>query len=199
MIKKILSATFIVIGVLLVGTSAYLFFNNNQAEELAETSSQNVLIQFEEEIENYISETETVIPSYYVSSSEQSEVLIDDNLYVAILTIPSLNLELPIQSSWSYEKLSLSPCFYQTEPMSIAGHNYQAHFGNLYKLEVGDTASLTYISGAIQEYQVVSVTIIHESDVDELDNSDYDLSLFTCNYNNNSERVLVRLNKITSK
>lgn len=195
MSKKKISNIFICLGIILVAISSYLFYQNVQIEETAQTSSDYAVDKFYEEIENQEEiNTESLSTDIFIVEDE-TEVLIDDTLYKAVLTIQSLGLELPIQSSWSYEKLSLSPCIYQSEPLSIAGHNYTAHFGKLKNLSIGDTATLTYVSGEIVEYQVVSVTLIHETDTEELENSDYDLSLFTCNYTNNNERVLVRLNE----
>lgn len=181
MTKRRWSNLFIFIGVIFIGIAVWFVYQNSQVEEYAKNASEEVLNNIYEEIDD--SDIEEM----------QSEIAIDDNLYMAIIKIPSLGLELPVQSTWSYDKLKISPCLYKSEPMSIAAHNYTSHFGTIKNLEIGDTVTLTYFTGEVEEFEVVLVTKIHETDMEELEDSEYDLSLFTCNYSNNTERILVRL------
>ena len=43
---------------------------------------------------------------------KMTEVEINGNLYIGYLSIPALNLELPIMSTWSYPQLQIAPCRY---------------------------------------------------------------------------------------
>ena len=58
--------------------------------------------------------------------------------FSAVLSIPSLSLELPVRDKWSYPGLRRSPCRFSgsayTDDLVICGHNYGAHFGNLKNL-----------------------------------------------------------------
>jgi sortase A len=67
---------------------------------------------------------------------------IDGQDYIGYLSIPALDLELPVMSSWDEERLKIAPCrhFGSTwnDNLVIAGHNYKRHFGFLSKLERGD-------------------------------------------------------------
>lgn len=190
---KWLSDILIVLGILMILIALCMFYDNYKAEELAETSSEEIVKEIYEIIEDDgIDES---------NDSQEVEPLSDstnisEDQYLGILYIPSLDLELPVQNTWSYDKLNISPCLYQSEPMSIAAHNYQAHFGNIDELELGDGVTLLLVNGEIIEYEVVLVDKIYETQVEELEDSQYDLTLFTCNYSNNTERILVRLKQI---
>ena len=41
---------------------------------------------------------------------KMTEVEIDGNLYIGYISIPALNKELPVMSTWSYPKLKIAPC-----------------------------------------------------------------------------------------
>ncbi len=60
---------------------------------------------------------------------------IDGNYYIGVLTIPSLDLSLPVMEDWDDEKLKISPCRYAgslyQKNLVIAGHNYQRHFNGI--------------------------------------------------------------------
>ena len=70
---------------------------------------------------------------------------------MGVLTIPVLDLELPVLTDWSYEKLKKAPCHYygscHEKDFVIAAHNYNAHFGRLSKLQAGDDVMFTDVSG----------------------------------------------------
>lgn len=202
MTKKKVSNVCILMGSILIIIAMGILFRNIQLERIASASSAEALAFINEAIENTdgIENADEMAGSddEYSLDEDSETIVFDGNQYNVVLSIPALNLELPIQSSWSYEQLNISPCIYQYQPLSIAGHNYTAHFGNIGSLEIGDTITLTYISGYVATYQVVSVVTIHETDIEEVVDSDYDLTLFTCNYNDNTERILVRFEQISS-
>lgn len=198
-LKQLLSKIFIIIGTAFIGVSIVLFVDAYKTEKNATETSQLarniILTQIEQNINQ---DKEPISPTIFpqIENEINEVVTIDDSLYVGLLAIPKLGLELPIQTSWSYPKLKNSPCIYQESPFSIAGHNYQAHFANIGNLQIGDEIFYTTINGNTYAYEVILIETIHGSETEKLDDFSYDLSLFTCNYNNNSERVLVRLGKI---
>ena len=63
------------------------------------------------------------------------EVEIDGRSYIGKLVIPLQGLELPVQASWDYPALRVSPCRYAGSAYAgdlvIAAHNYASHFGGL--------------------------------------------------------------------
>ncbi len=126
--------------------------------------------------------------------SEMKTITIGEYDYIGALEIPIIDLCLPIVSDWDYEKLDLAPCrqfgAIQTNDLVIAGHNYRRHFKYLYKLEAGDAVYLTDADGTIIEYVVAKNRTLKATEVDTVQNSEYDLVLYTCTYTG-TERVVV--------
>lgn len=204
--NKHLSKIFIIIGVFFIFTSVVLYFENYKLEQTAkinsEFASNLVLNQIKENIEKINQQTpQTQLLEYETQQPEsqvdiQQAVIIDGNVYVGMLEIPALSLNLPVQGSWSYQKLRNSPCIYKNEPFSIMAHNYNSHFANIGKLKISDQVRYTNLYGEQTIYKVVAIESIHEIEVSKLNDFSYDLTLVTCNYNNNKLRTLVRLEKI---
>ena len=119
--------------------------------------------------------------------------------YVGILTIPSLELELPVASVWSYPALQLAPCRFTgsayTDDLVIAGHNYTSHFADLHSLQQGDLLSFTDVDGNVFAYRVAETEILGENDVEEMTGSGYALTLFSCTVGG-QYRVTVRCERI---
>ncbi|WP_461811644.1 sortase [Faecalimonas sp.] len=115
--------------------------------------------------------------------------------YFGILTIPKLGLELPVQSKWSYPQLKKSPCIYtgsiQDGGLVILAHNYRRHFGKISNLSIGDVVNLTDATGQEYVYLVEEVFTMEATEVEEMANNKYDLTLFTCTYGGKA-RVTVR-------
>ncbi|MFI3114781.1 MAG: sortase [Clostridia bacterium] len=197
MLDRIMGNIFTVIGVGFVSVALFLCLENVHEEKVALSSSENALFF----ITTHIGESEfnsDILVEEYVDDFELSMVeplMIDGNLYAGMLDIPDLQLQLPIQSEWSYPKLKISPCIYKEEPFSILAHNYNAHFAKIGTLKIGAEVSYITINGYKTDYKVVSIEQINEKDVEKLNDLSYDLSLVTCNYDNNTQRIVVRLVK----
>ncbi len=130
---------------------------------------------------------------------EEDELEIDGNLYIGYITIPSLSLELPVMSEWSYANLKIAPCrqfgSVKENSLVIAAHNYSRHFGSLKYLSGGDEVYFTSIDGMQYAYKVAIVETLNPTQVDEVQNSDYDLVLYTCTLGGKS-RVTVFCDRI---
>lgn len=114
------------------------------------------------------------------------------------LSIPSLELELPVQAEWSYLALKTSPCRYAGTPeagLVIAAHNYEQHFARLNLLTAGDTVEFTDVSGTAHRYTVMQVETLAPTAVEEMTGGDWNLTLFTCTYSGQA-RVTVRCVKM---
>lgn len=115
--------------------------------------------------------------------------------YMGCLTIPELDLELPVMADWSDEKLKVSPCRYYgspaTEDAVLMAHNYAPFFGHLKNLSVGDALSFTDVSGQVWAYTVAELEVLPPSAVQEMVHSGYPLTLFTCT-DDNANRLTVR-------
>lgn len=125
-------------------------------------------------------------------------VLIDQDLYIGILEIPSMDISLPVMGEWDYPKLRKAPCRYtgtvEQNNLIIAGHNYEHHFGGLKTLEAGAKVRFIDLGGAIYEYEVVKQEVLPKDAVEEMQEGDWDLTLFTCTVGG-AKRVTVRCKK----
>ena len=144
---------------------------------------------------------ETEVPDYILNPNMDMPVQTVDGVdYIGILEIPSLGLELPVISSWSYPNLKTAPCRYSgsayTNNFVIAAHNYKSHFGNLKNLSDGEKVIFTDVDGNVFTYEVVLRETLEPTAVEEMTGGGYSLSLFTCNASG-SCRLTVRSELIT--
>ena len=182
---------FIIIGILLIGASLALFIKNYRDNKIAEDSSKKILSIMEKNKE----EKETI----KLTSSKTNESYINGDLYMGILYIPALNMELPIMSNYSYENLQKAPCIYygsiKTNDLIICAHSYKAHFKYLNKLNTKDYIIIKDTEEKEHHYQVVSIEILDDTDVIEMIENEYDLTLYTCT-SDGKKRITIRCNKI---
>lgn len=126
---------------------------------------------------------------------------IDGYGYIGYLTVPALELELPVMSECDYSRLKISPCRYfgstKTDNLVIAAHNYKHHFGYLGHLNQGDIVIFTDMDAKVYTYKVESVELLSPTDVDKVKNTGDDLILYTCNYSG-SMRITVRCSYVTA-
>lgn len=186
--KKRIGQILMWIGVLLVAGGLLLFGYNRTTEYAAGKASNAALKAVQEQIvKNRRGEEAT----------PHSEPVLewDDTQYFGVLTIPKLGLELPVQSDWSYPQLRKTPCVYtgsvQNGGLVILAHNYARHFGRIDSLRQGDAVRLTGAAGQEYEYLVEDVFVMDATEVADMTDSSYDLSLFTCTYGGKA-RVTVR-------
>ena len=143
---------------------------------------------------------EQEIPDYILNPKMDMPVMeIDGNDYIGTLSIPSLELSLPVMSEWSYPKLRIAPCRYTGSAYQgnfvIAAHNYRTHFGLLGDLNAGDQVEFTDTDGNTFFYEVGEVQVLEPTAIEEMVESDWDLSLFTCTLGGRT-RLTVRCKKI---
>ena len=185
-----------VLGTVLVLAALSLFLWNQRENNEAGTSAEKILPQVIEQIETPGAGQEMEEPSYPDPyDPTMTEVEIDGYAYVGVLSIPSLELELPVMSEWDYTRLKIAPCRYagstKTDDLVICAHNYTRHFGPIRNLTPGDTVTFTDMDGVVWQYEVVAVDILAPTDVEDMTAGGYDLTLFTCTYGGAS-RVTVR-------
>ena len=129
---------------------------------------------------------------------EMTEVEIDGYGYVGYLSIPALELELPIMGQWDYDRLKIAPCRYTGsvlgEDLVIMAHNYNRHFGRLKELSEGDSVVFMDMDGKVTRYRVAALDVLMPEAVEEMTAGLYDLTLFTCTYGGQS-RVTVYCNQ----
>lgn len=187
-INVILSRLFMVLGSLLILGGLMLFAYNHIHELRAEDVSNSILLSLQEKVEENRNLSE-------IKSMTLQEIELDGRRYLGVISIPSLDLELPVQADWDYEKIKDTPCVYsgsiQNGGLVILAHNYSTHFGRIHHLQQGDQIKLMNANGKVFSYAVEEVLVLDSVKVKEMTDSGYDLSLFTCTYDGNA-RVTVR-------
>lgn len=198
----------IAVGVTALVLALLLFLQNRQEESDAASAVEAVLPQLQEHIaqreqERLDPDTSDLRPADHVPDAylptEMDELEIDGEAYIGCLTVPSLELELPIFSHWSYDRLKKAPCRYSgstyTDDLVLVAHNYKRHFGRLSELSEGDELWFTDVNGNVTLYRVFALEVLPPTAVEEMQHSDAELTLFTCNYSGRA-RVTVRAEKV---
>lgn len=194
-----------VLGAVLLAGALGLFLWNSQEARAAEESSVELMTRLVEELEEI---EDSTVPLEYVgvpveyldpSAFEMTEVEINGHMYIGYLSIPSLELELPIMSGWDYSKLQIAPCRYygsvMGEDLVLMAHNYPKHFGKISQLKEGDSVVFVDMDGITTRYEVVAQDVLDPYAVEEMVAGDFDLTLFTCTYGGAS-RVTVYCDQV---
>ena len=168
-----------------VGFVAYNRWEDMNAKDIAQDLLENIQSIIKEK------QPEQFLPE------EMATVKVDGYECIGILSVPVLDLELPVLTDWSYAKLKKAPCHYYgtyyEKDFVIAAHNYKSHFGRLSKLQAGDIVVFTDVSGTVHYYEVVILETLPKNATKEMITSGFDLSLYTCTLGGGS-RVTVRCN-----
>lgn len=118
--------------------------------------------------------------------------------YVGYVEIPALGLKLPVMSDWDYTRLEIAPCRQfgssRRDDLVIAAHNFESHFGRLKELSLGNTVTFTDMAGIVNTYRAEMIETLSPKDVEAVQNSGYDLVLYTCTRDGQS-RVAVFCNR----
>lgn len=175
------------LGVLCMISAAFLLFSTEIEERNAEEFTRNVVISFGEQME---------IEDFSQEDTNMDFLTIDGENYMGILLIPQLELELPVAITCTSGLLKNTPCVFrgsvEDENLIIAAHNYQSHFGNIGELVSGDEINLVDPVGNVLTYRLVDEEIIDGNDLVGLEEGNWDLTLFTCVYSNNTKRRVLR-------
>jgi sortase A len=186
------------LGALLIIGAIVLAYWNQSEDNAALESAMQIVPQLVEQIqdntdaENVDPDIE-VIPELYKpvellteEDKEMTEVEIDGNLYIGYISIPSIRMELPVMSDWSYPKLKIAPCRYngsiRGEDLVLMAHNYKSHFGPISQLKIGDEVFFTDMDGNTTAYEVVGKDVLDPTAVEVMTSGECDLTLFTCTY-----------------
>ena len=178
-----------------VGFLVYNLWENKNAEEISQVFLEDVQCIIQEPQPERLppDETEEML-------AEMATVEVDGYDCIGILSVPILDLELPVLTDWSYEKLKKAPCHYYgayyERDFVIAAHNYASHFGRLSELQPRDLILFTDVSGTVYCYEVVLLETLPANATEDMITSGFDLSLYTCTPGGAS-RVTVRCNVLS--
>ena len=172
----------IVVGAVLILSALLLLLYNRREDARAGQEAESLLANVEETIQAQANESITAPETS--SDPEMPVVALDGYEYVGYIEIPTLGLKLPVMAQWDYDRLKIAPCRQfgssRTDDLVIAAHNYESHFGRLKELVKGDTVTFTDMEGIINTYSVEKIETLKPESVDAVENSGYDLVLYTC-------------------
>ena len=177
--KKIL-----IFGISLIALSFLLLIHFEWEEKYSKRESNNIMNKLiDEESKN----------------EENNLIVINDLEYIGYIVIPSLDLNLPVSKNFSYSSLKKTPALYygsvKNNNLVICEHSYKSHFGYLYKLKKGDEIIFIDVNNNKYTYKVELVEELESTDIKEMIESDFDLTLYTCT-KDGLRRVTVRCNRI---
>jgi len=157
--------------------------------------------------QEYISDVQSFYEGYDVPGDYEFDdtrgmpvVNINGTDIIGQVRIDSLGLDLSVANSWDTQAAKKTPCRYTGSAyqgdMIICGHNYKSHFGELSTLEAGDDVVFTDMDGNVFDYQVTEIETLSGTAVDEINEGEWDLTLFTCTPGGKN-RVVVRCTEVT--
>lgn len=182
-------------GLLLIAAALFLSVYNEWESHEARDSAQQVIAQLCDALPTEAAEP-TTLPDV---RREMPVKTINGRDYIGVLSIPSLELELPVISQWDYPALKVAPCRYSgslyQDNLIICAHNYASHFGKLKELQPGDIVLFTDMDEHVVTFQMVERETLNPMDAEEMEAGDWDLTLFTCTIDGQT-RVTIRLERV---
>ena len=181
-----------VLGALLILAAAALLAYNKWDASRADKASQEVLGELEQTLNAAIEEKAKSDTVALQPELDPTQVMTVTELngwdYIGYLSIPSIGLELPVMSQWSYAGLKIAPGRYSgstyADNMVVCAHNYAKHFSPIKWLALGSEVYFTDMDGQRWSYEVTNVETIQPTDIDKMitasDEDAWDLTLFTC-------------------
>lgn len=214
--KNKLRIFFITCGTMLILSALFLCIYNIKQDQKASEESHKILSELKAIIPQPTTKEADTPPkdepfanpaddlfAPYETEPEAKPIEIDGAYYCGIITIPSLDIELPVADSWSYAALNISPCRYSgsvgTKDLIIAAHNFSSHFGRISELNAQDEIIFTDTNGTQHRFRTYLIMNIDGYDIDEMfsgSSEDWDLTIFTCTLSGKS-RVAVRACSVT--
>ena len=182
-----------VLGALLILAAAALLAYNKWDASRADKASQEVLGELEQTLNAAIEEkakSDTVALQPELDPTQEMTVTeLNGWDYIGYLSIPSIGLELPVMSEWSYAGLKIAPGRYSgstyADNMVVCAHNYAKHFSPIKWLTEGAQVYFTDMDGMRWTYEVSYVENLQPTQIEEMtekteESDEWDLTLFTC-------------------
>ena len=182
-----------VLGARLILASLGLLAYNKWDAARADKAAQTALGELEDTLTRTIEEKnkadDVVLQPELDPDQPMTEVELDGWNYIGYLSIPSIGLNLPVMSEWSYAGLKIAPGRYSgstyADNMVVCAHNYAKHFSPIKWLAEGAEVYFTDMDGMRWSYEVSAVETIQPTQIEKMtekteDSENWDLTLFTC-------------------
>ena len=197
--KKTTGVGLIAVGCIFLISAAALMFHNISEDRHAGTDAVKVMEQLNSVLPDDMTTPDaSPAPDFYEPldpNRTMPTVEIDGYFYIGKLSIPALELELPVMDTWDYKRMKIAPCRYAGSAylnnLVICAHNYTSHFGRLKNLSPGDAVTFTDMDGNEFLYEVKEIQTLSRTAVEEMKSGKWDLTLFTCTIGGRA-RVTVR-------
>lgn len=189
--------------VAIAGAGGLLIYNNIE-ENRVKVQNTSIVTEFETKMEQYAElDEEGQINKdlswldYEKSIGTEYSTTIDGITYIGILYFPSIsNLSVPIIDDCTDSLLKVSACRYfgsiNERNMIIAGHSYKSIFGKLASnMSINDVIYFKDLAGNVYKYKLTNIEYLLPSDVKKMQEGNWDLSIFTCSYDN-QKRITYR-------
>ena len=188
----------LIAGFICIMAALAFLINNILESQQAENASESII----HELNRQMDVANAVVSEDFPTDNPDRimpEMMVDDLGYIGILSVPELDLELPVLGDFDYDALQITPCLYSgtvyQNNMVIGAHNYDAHFGRIGNLHIGATVIFTDTERHSFQYEVVNAESLKPNQNEELTQkqheNDWNLTMFTCNYSG-TERVTIR-------
>ena len=181
------------LGALLILASLGLLAYNKWDAARADKAAQTALGELEDTLTKTMEEKtkadEVVLQPELDPTQPMTEVELEGWNYIGYLSIPSIGLNLPVMSEWSYAGLKIAPGRYSgstyADNMVVCAHNYAKHFSPIKWLAEGAEVYFTDMDGMRWSYEVSAVETIQPTQIEKMtekteDSENWDLTLFTC-------------------
>ena len=184
----------VVLGVILILMSLFLHLTQEKQDQIAGENAQILLQQLELNQISIEPAAQEDLPQEAATAAEMPEKEYLGYSMIGTIRVPSVSIELPVLSNWSYELINVAHCRYSgflpDGNMILMGHNYKSHFTPLHDVAEGAAVEFEDVNGIVYRYTVVKIETLHKND-GELLPSEYPLTLFTCT-RGGQNRVVVR-------
>ena len=179
-----------------LGLGGYNLWDSYRAGVQAYTALDAIVRYQEEEAATDPNETQETLHELLSDSEwELPTMEVDGHRYIGTISIPMIDVTLPVQEEWNLVLLKTSPCRYMGSPyqgdLIICAHNYAAHFGRLKNLLPGDEVFFTDVEENEFHYTVADIKTLDGTAVEEMKSGAWDLTLFTCTLGGQT-RIAVR-------
>ena len=202
---------FVSLGAVLILSALLLFLYNARQDALAGQEAEAALSQLRTVIAQRAEEAEPMektqatqppvetAPEETTEPPEMTVVTIGIYGYIGYVSIPAIEIDLPVMDQWDEKRLNIAPCrqfgSVFTDDLVIAAHNYPNHFGKLSSLHGGDTVIFTDMEGRETVYAVVRMETVDPTHVETVRQSGCDLVLYTCT-RGGADRVAVFCDRV---
>lgn len=169
--KLYLSVICICLGILLIAGSAVLIIRSRYAEDKNRSSCARILTQL------HFSMPESKRSSGSFDMFSAASLSIDGIDYIGILSIPSVDVELPIVSEYGKSDIAVYGVSEKDSPPALSCNS--KNWSDVADASVGDKVTLTDMRGCAYEYTVEEIARVSSYEPPSASSDDMTLTLVT--------------------